>query len=71
MHHVHILFPCGLRVVADYREPVVRAMRRYHREVSMDHKWPPRLDDVEKILAWYADNAAQSELCYYHQCNHD
>ena len=70
-HHVHLLFPCGLRVAADWREPVVKPMRRYLREVAMDGKWPPRKTDVDAILAWYEMNREQSRLCYQRKCGHD
>lgn len=69
-HHIRVVLPEGTRVTADWRESVVRAMRRYAKAVSVDHK-EPREADVEAIRAWHQVHAAQSAQCYQGQCDHD
>jgi hypothetical protein len=69
-HHVHVQLPDGPHVCADYREPVIPAMRRYLVMTAMK-KEPARETDVTEIRVWWAGHAQQSELCRLGRCHHD
>jgi hypothetical protein len=69
-HHVVVHIPGHPAVWADYREPVVPAMRRWNRLVVSEHK-PPRPSDVQAILSWYAENAVMSANCQRGVCAHE
>ena len=68
-HHIWCHLPNGPVVVADYREPVIRAMRRTN-DLMVVWRKPPRPSDVAAILAWYQDHAVQSANCQAGSCGH-
>lgn len=68
-HHIWCHLPGGPVVVADYREPVITAMRRVNKRVVVDRE-DPKPSDVEAIMAFYQRNAVMVENCRAGVCDH-
>lgn len=60
--HIVVKLPDGRHVWADYRDPIVPAMRRYLQAVCVTHT-DPRARDVADIGAWLETHATQSAAC--------
>lgn len=68
-HHIWCRLPGGPVVVADYREPVITAMRRVNKRVVVDHE-DPRPSDLARIMAFYREHAVMIENCKAGTCGH-
>jgi hypothetical protein len=67
-HHVWVKLPDGTRSCADYREPIVKAMRAYNRRVSTKKDPDPR--DVAAIRDWHEAWSEQVAQCITGSCGH-
>jgi hypothetical protein len=53
----------GVRITADFREPIVAAINRLQAGV-------PHASDREDILSWWQQNAIMSANCQAGNCDH-
>jgi hypothetical protein len=78
-YHVCVGLPDGRRAIADYREPVVRIMRRVNDAIAIagPGSMAGTPDDYAIIAAWVDANQAQVDRCAAHlspngpACGHD
>ena len=59
-HHVMVALPGDRLACADYREPVVKIMRRINRATAEGD--PPAQRDLDEVSAWLDDHAVASAM---------
>lgn len=69
-HHVIVRLPDGRLAVADYREPVVRAMREINRWAMGGRKGPMPPDAAAAVAAWLDKHGDEVKQCAGGKCAH-
>lgn len=70
-HHVSVRVPDGRDACADWRDPIVKAMRRINKALS-EFREPPA-DALAEVTRWLDANSERSAACIAagYSCTHD